>query len=170
MDEARTPASTEPAAPADSYLARFEEYFAREVAHTAAKSLSNGVGIEFLIRETSEVFHFTKEKGLIQLRPGAAPKPELVLSLGQASAEEILSAQHSEIAQAGIQICQLVLAQEPERRIEVSLRVGILKLLTQGYFGILTAGGSSFASFLASQGLGGIDAIKTALQRMRGSA
>ena len=46
-----------------SYADRFQEYFARDVAENAAKSLSNGAEMEFRIESTSaaaEVFAFRR--------------------------------------------------------------------------------------------------------------
>ena len=37
----------------------------------------------------------------------------------------------------------------------------------KGYFGIITAGGSEFATFLASRGLNGISGLKDALKNRR---
>ena len=51
---------------------------------------------------------------------------------------------------------------------KVEFKAGFLTLFTKGYFGIITAGGSSFSGHLASLGLNGMGAIKAALKKVKG--
>ena len=54
-----------------------------------------------------------------------------------------------------------------KKKVSVKFKAGFLTLFSKGYLGILTAGGSQFASFLASKGLNGMGAIKEALKKMK---
>jgi hypothetical protein len=68
---------------------RFSTYFDREVAQTAAKSLSNGAEME--IRVGDEKFTFTKKSGKNTIVSGPAREPQLIFTLASQAAEEILA-------------------------------------------------------------------------------
>ena len=156
---------------------RFSTYFDRDVAQEAAKALSNGVGIEFRIRasgdaasQPEEVFHFTKEAGRNKVTSGPAQSPEMIFTLPPAAAEQILADPSVDIAGIGINIAKLLASTDANRRISLRLKVGFFGLFTQGYLGVLKEGGTAFAAFLTSKGLSGIDAIKSMIKKMKGSA
>ena len=66
----------------------------------------------------------------------------------------------------GIGILKLIVSRGCHReKSAFKLKAGFLTLWNKGYFGVITAGGAPFASFLASKGLNGIGAIKDALKR-----
>src|SRR6267142_638065 len=48
---------------------------------------------------------------------------------------------------------------DANKRIAIQLKAGFLTLFSKGYFGVVTAGGAQFASFLATRGLSGMSAI-----------
>lgn len=153
---------------------RFSTYFDREVAQHAARSLANGVGIEFRIRDdvgsSEEVFHFTREAGRNKVVAGPAVTPEVVFQIPPAAAEQILADPSEEIAAIGIHIAKLMVSTDANLRVSARLKVGFFGLFTQGYLGVLKEGGTGFAAFLASKGLTGIDAIKTVIKKLKGSA
>jgi hypothetical protein len=61
----------------------------------------------------------------------------------------------------------MVISKDPNKQVSVQFKAGFLSLFTKGYFGVLTTGGSAFASFLASQGLNGIAGIKSFLGKIK---
>ncbi len=162
-----------------NYTERFTAYFERDVAQKAAHSLSDGVRMGFHICEAHsnstvlESFTFFREAGLNRVIAAPSPqgallKSEIDFHLPKASAELLLKDSTEEIAQIGIAVVKLILTTDRERRISVRLGAGFITLLRKGYFGVLTSGGSELASFLARNGLSGMNGIKAALKKMTG--
>jgi hypothetical protein len=154
---------------ATSYTDRFSQYFSRDVAERAARSIANGAEMLFEIADSSgaiiESFTFTRSSRHNQVIAGPAQDPQISFRLTPAAAEEILSNASDDIGEIGIQIAKLAISSDANRRVSVRFRAGFLSLFGKGYFGVLAAGGSAFASFLASRGLGGMGAIKAALKK-----
>lgn len=154
-----------------SYAERFQEYFSRDVAMKAAGSLSDGAEMEFRIESTSaspEVFTFRRDSGKNAIEPGPAKSAQVVFELTPGAADSILGTPStSDIGAIGVGIARLILSQDPSQKVRFRLNAGILSLLTKGYFGVVAAGGSGFASFLASKGLGGIGALKNAVKKFK---
>jgi hypothetical protein len=151
-----------------SFAERFTAYFDRDVAQKAAKSISDGAEMEFRVTgPTPETFTFTKTGGKNALKPGAASDAQLAFELTPQAAEDILADKTDSIGAIGVNIAKLVVSKDEARKVKVEFKAGFLTLFAKGYLGVLTAGGSEFASFLASRGLSGMGAIKTALKKMR---
>ena len=152
-----------------SLTERFSSYFDREVAQQAAKSLVNGAEIEFRVSSSGdspeEIFTFTKKAGKITIVPEASRNPEVVFTLTAQAAQEILDFPSDEIGPIGVQIAKLVVSPDGNRRVSIQIKAGFFTLFSKGYLGVITAGGSHFASFLATQGLNGIAAIKSILAK-----
>ena len=148
-----------------SLTERFSAYFDREVAQKAAGSLGNGVQILFQI--DTEHFTFTKVAGRNRVVAGAAQDPELVFTLTAQAAEAILADPSDDVGAIGVHIAKLIVSPDANKRVSIKFKVGFLKLFSKGYFGVITAGGSQFASYLASRGLNGMSAIKTALKKIK---
>jgi predicted GNAT superfamily acetyltransferase len=146
-----------------SYHERFKAYFEREVAEKAAHSLSSGAEIEIQILDSSlkavETLTLTRSGGKNVVLATPAQSPQLVFLTPVAAAESILSETSQDIAMIGINILKLVTSTEAERRLRIQFKAGFLSLFSKGYLGVLTAGGSSMAQYLASKGLNGIGSI-----------
>jgi len=155
-----------------NFTPRFSEYFNREVAQSAAKSIADGAEMLFQIAgsdgKVQESFTFTRSGGKNQIVATPAQSPHLVFTLTPSAAEQVLSDPSDEIGAIGINIMKLVTSPDANRRVSVKLKAGFITLFTQGYFGVITTGGGAFASFLASKGLNGMGAIKSALKKMQG--
>ena len=152
-----------------AYSERFAAYFDRSVAQSAAKSIGDGAEIEFRIgtgKDITETFTFTKQGGRnrVELRPAA--DPQVVFIVPPQAAEEILANAADDIGSIGVGIAKLIVANDSSRRVSLQLKAGFFTLLGKGYLGVLTAGGTAFASFLAQHGLNGMGAIKSALKKM----
>jgi hypothetical protein len=147
------------------YADRFSQYFGREVAQKAAKSLNNGAEMEFHVG--SEVFTFTKEGGQNAVKPSQARDPQLVFTLTPGAADAILADTADDIGTIGVNIAKMIASQDASKTVSVQFKSGFLSLFSKGYFGILTAGGSQLTAFLASKGLNGMGAIKEALKKMK---
>jgi hypothetical protein len=144
---------------------RFSSYFDQPVAQMAAKSLSDGCEIEF--RVGSEVFTFTKKSAKNVVVPGPALNPHLIFTMTLGAAEEILAQHSDKIAEIGIHIAKMVISKDPDKHIKVEFKAGFFTLFARGYLGVVTAGGAGFASYLASNGLNGIAAIKSLLGKTK---
>ena len=156
--------------PPPSFTDRFSSYFDRPVALQAAKSISNGAEMEFQIRkgdELLETFTFTKAGGKNEILPSPAENPQITWTLTPSAAEEILADTTEEIGHIGVNIAKLIVSDDPERKVGLKFRAGFLALFSKGYFGIITAGGSAFASYLATRGLNGMSAIKAAFKKTK---
>jgi hypothetical protein len=153
------------------FLQRFQEYFARPVAETAAKSLADGAEIQIHIRESSgeiqETFTFTREGKKNKVITGPAASPQLSFFMTPSAAEQVLSDPSEDIGAIGVGILKLIVSTDANKKVSVKFHAGFLTLFNKGYFGVLTAGGSQFAAFLAARGLNGMGAIKAALGKMK---
>jgi hypothetical protein len=156
-----------------AYTDRFAAYFDRPVAQKAAQSLADGVEIEFRVAGSDgsalETFTFTRTGGRNQLVRAGARDPQLVFTLTPAAADQILDDPSEEVGAIGVAIARLIVSADANRRVKLSLKAGFLTLFSKGYLGVVTAGGASFASFLASRGLNGIGGIKSALKNLKGN-
>lgn len=144
---------------------RFSKYFERDIAQTAAKSLNDGIEMEF--RVENEVFTFTKSQGRNQVIQGNARDPQLLFNLTPLAAEAVLNDTNEEIAPIAIHIVKLILSPDQNKKISVRFKAGFLTLFSGGYFGVLATGGGQLTSYLASQGLNGIGAIKTLINKLK---
>ena len=158
--------------PTESFETQFQNYFQRPVAETAAKSLSNGIEIELQIAEPDstaplETLTFTKAGGKNKILAGPSQSPHIVFEITPLAAQAILSETSDDIARVGIHIFKLIASKDPQSRVRVRIKAGLMTFLTHGYLGVLTSGGSAIASYLATKGLGGMGAIKDALKKMK---
>jgi hypothetical protein len=157
-----------------SFTDRFSAYFDRPVAQTAAKSLADGAEIQFQVsdpaepRKPIETFTFTKQNKRNQIVPGAARKPQVSFELTPAAAEAILAEPAEDVGAIGVGIAKLVVSQDPAKKVGMKFNTGFLGLFSNGYLGVVAAGGGAFASFLASRGLNGVSGIKEALKKLKG--
>lgn len=147
------------------YTKRFTSYFDRAVAQKAAEPLSNGVEIEFHVGE-NETFTFTRAAGKNCVLPNSASNPHFIFTLTPGAADAILADTATDIGTIGVNILRLAVSQDPNKKVSIRLKAGFLKLFSNGYFGLVTAGGAQLTSFLASRGLGGMGAIKAALKKL----
>jgi hypothetical protein len=156
----------------ENWALRFTAYFERPIAERAAKSLANGCQIEIRISSSDgsliEAMTLTRSAGKNQILTQAPSSPEMIFTLTPQAAEEILNDSSDELGAIGVRIAQLILSTDANRRVKFQLKSGFFTLFSTGYLGVLTAGGTSLASFLAGQGLGGIDSLKKAIKNRKG--
>lgn len=151
---------------------RFTDYFNRPAAQKAARSIGDGAEIELRIVNSDntvlETFTFTKDQGKNQIRPHPAKDPQLLFTLTPQAAESILADPAEDVGSIGIHIAKFIISPDTNKRVTVKFKAGFFTLFSKGYFGVLSAGGSGFAGFLASCGLNGMGAIKSVLKKARG--
>src|SRR6185437_4849778 len=147
----------------DSFTEQFSRYFSREVAERAARSLSDGAQMEIRVID-QETFTFTRQGGKNVIIPGPARSPEIIFEFDAEIARKILDDPTEDIGEIGIHLIKLLTSSQGGAK--MNIEAGFLSLFSRGYFGILKVGGSAFASHLASHGLSGMGAIKTALKKL----
>jgi len=156
---------------APSYVQRFGRYFARDVAEKAAKTLADGAEMEFCIESSDgtrlETFSFIKSQGSNQCRPTSAASPQLVFRMTPLAAEAILEDPSEEIGIIGVHIAKWIVSPDANKKVHIQFKAGFLTLFNKGYWGVITAGGTDFATFLASKGLSGIGALKNVLSKFK---
>lgn len=136
------------------------------LAHKAAASLRNGAEVALVIGE--KTYTFTKEGGRNKLHDHAARKPDVIFTMPEASALELVTRRFDSVAQVGLHIFEDVLSEDPARKVTVRVMSGFLTLMTSGYLGILTAGGAELARFLGAKGFGSAGKIKDAISKLKG--
>lgn len=163
--------SQTPSTQAQSFFPRFEKYFQKPVAQQAAHSLADGAEMEFQVATSDgkvlERFTFTREGGRNKLVPSPARSPQLLFTLTPPAAGAILDDPAEDIGPIGVNIAKLIVSTDANRRVSIQFKAGFFSLFQKGYFGVITAGGSQFASYLASRGLSGMGAIKAALKKIK---
>lgn len=139
------------------------------LAQRAAESIRSGreIALEVKIGESVDVFTFAKEKDRNILRQGAPTSPDLVFTLPETAAKELVTKQFDTVGQVGLHIFEKMLSNDPSQRIQVKVKAGVLSLVTGGYFGVLTAGGSEVAKFLGSKGLGSLGKLKETISKLK---
>lgn len=160
-----------------TYCPKFREFLSQEIALKAAKPLSEGVEIGFIVQEAGnlgqsgneiEQFFFKKTRKEPAVSEGPAPSPELCFYLTPMAAQEILDNPSTDIGEMGVRIAKLIVSSDPNLKIKIKLKTSVFGLFAKGFFGVIATGGSSFAAFLASRGLNGLDGIKSAIKGLRG--
>src|SRR5690606_10219001 len=118
---------------------KFQEYFQRPAARKAAAPLGAGAQVHFTVE--SETFYFEKESAEARVSPGAAPSPQVLMEMGTAGAEKILSYPSEDVGQIGVHIARLILSSQPEEKVRLKLNTGFIGLFQKGYLGLLKTGG-----------------------------
>src|SRR4051812_32286891 len=95
------------------YTGKFIEYFGRNVAERAAKSLSDGAEIEIHVGD--ELFTFTRVSGRNQVRPAGAKDPQLIFIIPPLAADTILAETSDDIGAIGVGIMKLVVSNDADR-------------------------------------------------------
>ncbi|MGE0614499.1 MAG: hypothetical protein AB7P04_02575 [Bacteriovoracia bacterium] len=152
----------------EPFARQFSGYFERPVALRAAKSLSPDAVVEFKVDDES--FFLTRKGGQNQIVEDLETSPDLTFTLTAGAAQAILDFESDDVGLTGVEIAKMIVSLEPgtpPKKVWLKLNAGFFTLFRKGYLGVITAGGASFAQFLAARGLVGVTAIKQAIQKMR---
>ena len=158
--------------PETLFADKFREFFLKPAAVSATSSLSNGVEIEFRVQldgeKPVEIFCLLRREDRNEIRTGPGDKPQITMTLTPRAAAEV--AAHpadriEDVGQIGILFASLAASPNPERKVRIQFNAGFLTLLSKGFVGVVTSGGKTFASYLASKGLNGVGAIKSIVSK-----
>lgn len=158
----------------DQVLNRLEDYFSRPVALRAGEPLGKKAQIELAIQSheasTPMRYVFSREGNRNRIVPKTVNhQPDLTFGLSPQALDRILDDPSEDIGQIGVNIAKLIFSSNDDEKVSMQLHSGVLTLLKNGYFGVITSGGKSFSAFLAQRGFNGISAIRSAIGRLKRS-
>jgi hypothetical protein len=133
----------------------------RSVCEEAADSLRQSVEIGFNIGALECAFFKVDNKP--QLEQRSAKNPDVIFTMAPEAVESLVKDPSNDIAELGINIVKSYL----NKKIKIQVKGSMIALLTNGYLGVIKAGGMSFAKFLGSYGISGLSKIKEVIQNMR---
>ena len=151
-------------------FAELHNFFeANELAKKAADSIRDGREIAILVTGDGQqaAYTFTKSGGKNVFKESAAARPDVSFTIPIASVREIVETNFISVGQVGLRIFEKIISPDPAQKIHVKIHTGFLSLMTGGYLGVLTSGGSEVAKFLASKGLGSMSRVKDTISKMQ---
>ncbi len=125
----------------------------RSACEVAADSLRQSVQIGIIVGNLSCVFFKDGNKPQFEQRP--ATDPDVIFTLNSTAVQSLVSNPSNDIAELGINIAKSYL----NKNIKIKVTGSMIALLTNGYLGVIKAGGISFAKFLGSYGISGLGKI-----------
>jgi hypothetical protein len=152
-------------APADAALARFLS--SSPAATMAAGSLRRGAEVAVSFTELEGDWRFYSDAGKPTLERGMAKDPDFALRLAPGALKSICALTNADIGELGIAFLERVDSHEPDFRIQVQLRSGLIKLTQRGWLTVLARGGPKVAAWLARRGLRGSGGVIAAIARLK---
>ena len=151
-----------------------KRYFEQNHAsRDAAAPLKKGVQIAITVLQangTEDAYIFERVitgNSLVEAPPGAVANTDLSFKVPARTMAELINYQVEEIGEIGVFILRKMMGTTaPEDRIYFKVHCGVLRLMKNGYLGVLAAGGKSVASFLAHNGIS-LSSIKSVLQKFK---
>jgi hypothetical protein len=135
----------------------------RLVCKQAADPLRKNVEIGIIINErTPCVFFKNGDAPKFEMRE--AKSPDVVFYINPDAVEALVNQETNDIGELGIVIAKQYLV----KTIRIKVKGSMINLLTNGYLGVIKAGGLSFGRFLANHGISGLGRIKDVIQNLRG--
>ena len=106
------------------------------------------------------------ETGIV-LAPGKAKDPDFELRVPPRAGIAICSRPNADMGDLGVMFFEHIVAKDPNLKIHVTVRSGLLKLTGRGWLGLLARGGPTVLMWMSKRGLRGPGAIATALGRLK---
>lgn len=142
---------------------KLKDFFeTRTVCATAADPLRQSVEIGIVINDSIQCTFF-KSNGKPRFEQREAKKPDIVFYMSPDAINSLVNDPSDDIGELGINIAKNYLA----RSVKIKIKGSILNLMTNGYLGIMKAGGVSFAKFLGSHGISGLGKIKDIFSKLK---
>ena len=111
---------------------------------------------------------YPNEAGQAVFEPMKASDPDFELTIPPGAICVICSRTEADVGDLGVAFFNQIVAREPDLRIHVKVRSGVIKLTRRGWLGALAEGGPKVMIWMAKKGLRGRGAIATALERLKG--
>lgn len=152
-------------------LSKLKIFFEQgNIAQQAARSIRNGRKISLKIGlhdGATQNYLFKKENSQNIIEIHTDEQTDLTFYIPENSLNDLLEQKFNNVGEAGVYFFEKMISNDSRKKIKVSLHIGILSFITGGYLGVLTAGGSQVAKFLASRGLSSLSRIKETISRFR---
>ena len=145
------------------------------LALKAAHSIKDGKEIALTIvsknaEHSEEHLTFVKIKGQNRIEERQSRRADLTFIIPHASALDLVTQEFDTVGQVGLFIFDRIITDDSTQKIQVKLNCGVLSLMTGGYLGILGAGGTEVAQYLATKGLGSLGKIKETISKLKGTS
>ncbi len=149
--------------------AALENFLSNSTAcRVAAGSLKAGAEVAITFTDVEGDWRLVRSApGLITLEAGKAKDPDFELRIPPRAGHAIYSRPDSDVGELGVTFFEHIVSKDPDEKIHVNLRSGLLKLTGRGWLGLLAHGGPTVMMWLARKGLRGPGAIATALSRLK---
>jgi hypothetical protein len=150
--------------PGPSYesLKRFFE--SAPAARKATKPLARGARVHLALQGGPA--RFTMESGAPEVRDGAEQDPDFTLTLPDAAVTRLTGLGSDDVGEFGVEFFKLVLERDPALKVRVSIDAPTVRLLGNGYLGVLAIGGVKVTWWLLRNG---IKNPKAVIDRLRGA-
>lgn len=140
--------------PDDSYQLLKQFFESHPVAQKATAPLKRGAEVAVHFTDLpGRTFRFYKEDDAPRLTESSPQDADFDLTLAPLAVQEIVALEGHEVGDFGIAFFSHLIASEPERKVQVKLHAGPLKLLRRGYLGVLVLGGPKVLGWLARKGV-----------------
>jgi hypothetical protein len=147
-----------------SSLDALKQFFARApVARKATRPLSRDARVNLALGEGLACF--TMEGGAPAVEAGASPDPDFTLTLPDAAVRRLTAIDGDDVGEFGIAFFQLMLERDPAAKVRVHVHASTVRLLANGYLGVLAQGGLKVSLWLLRKG---VRNPKAAIDRLRG--
>jgi hypothetical protein len=133
----------------------------REVSRLASNPLAQRVEIGIILNERFNCTFF-KDGDKARFEAREAKKPDVIFYMKPEAVKSLVESKSEDIGELGILVVKNYLAGS----IRLKVKGSMISLLTNGYLGVIKAGGMSFAKFLASHGVSGLGRIKEIIQTL----
>jgi hypothetical protein len=167
VDEPKDEAAADTVGPGS--VAALQHFLATSAAcRVAASILKNGAEVGVTFTDVEGDWHVrTHPPDGTSLEAGKAADPDFELRIPPAAGAAIFSHTDSDVGQLGVKFFEHIASKNPDLRINVVLRSGLLKLSKRGWLALLTRGGPAVMMWMAKKGFRGPGAIATALGRLK---
>ncbi len=132
-------------------------------ARKAARPLSRGARVNVALDGGDA--RFTMESGGPELREGRDSDPDFTLTIPARAVDRLTTLATDDVGEVGIQFFKLVLERDPALKVRVHVDAPTVRLLGNGYLGVLALGGVKVTWWLVRNG---IKNPRAAIERLRG--
>ena len=149
--------------PPTSYDSLKSFFESAPAARKATRPLARGARVNLAL--DGGPAHFTMEGGAPEVRTGAAADPDFTLTLPDGAVSRIVALDSDDVGEFGVAFFKLVLERDPALKARVRIEAPTVRLLGNGYLGVLALGGVKVAWWLLKNG---VKNPKAAIDRFRG--
>jgi hypothetical protein len=135
----------------------------KPASHEVVTSLRDGVEIGLTI--DSLECAYLQEEGRPRLEERAPKNPDVVFVISPDAAETLVKNSGTDVGEFGVEVLKQVLAGEVKIRVPGST----LRIMKNGYLGIIKKGGKTFMKYLASNGVSSLSKIPGIIKNLKNS-